>query len=122
MRTATQIGAIEFLYAMWVNEYENPNTVMGEMVMSADGSHVAYQAPIKTPYITLTSRENGWLSEANVDALKASYDQLDTTFTLTYGDLSTETIRFAHEKGISFTPIHEGSCYFYATINLAKVI
>ena len=122
MKKATQIHTTVFMHPLWVNEFENPNTVMGEMVMSAGGTHIVYQAPIYTPYITLVSRDSGWLNVDNMAEVKAYYEQLDTTFTLTYDDLSTETVRFAHEKGIVFTPTYEGSCHFYATINLAKVV
>lgn len=122
MRKVKQIGAVEFLYSMWVDEFDNPNTVLGKMSMSVAGTHIVNQSAIQTPYITLNSREHGWLSQQNMDDLKAYYDQLDTSFLITYDDDSTDTVRFAHEKGISFTPTHEGSCYYYATINLAKVL
>lgn len=122
MNRATQISTTEFLYPMWVKELKNPNTMMGDMEMSVAGTHIVYQAQIHTPYITLESRESGWLNETNMTELIALYNQLDTTFTLTYSDASTDTVRFAHEKGIIFKPTHEGSCYYYATINLAKVV
>lgn len=117
---AKSIGGTDFLYQLWVEEFEKPDNVKGEMVMSAAGSHITYASDITTPYITLVSKEQGWLDELDVAALKTQYAQLGTTFTLTYSDDTTETVRFAHEKGISFTPLYEGSCYYRTTINLAK--
>lgn len=120
-RQAKQIDTIIFTYPLWVEEFETPNSVQGEVKMSASGNHIAYQAEIRTPYITLASMQSGWISEDDVIAITALYNTLDKAYLLTYDDDSTELVRFAHEKGITFTPLVEGSCEFYVTINLAKV-
>ncbi len=119
---AKKIGTETFAYPLWVAEFEKPADVMSEMRMSASGKHIVYAKRIQTPYITLVSKEYGWLTEANVAALKAQFEVIDgTTYTLTYDDDTTETVRYAHEKGIEFTPLYEGACWYTATINLAVV-
>lgn len=118
---ALSVGTTTFLYELWVEEFEKPADIQGEMVMSAAGSHIVYASDISTPYITLVAKEHGWLSEANVAALKVQYASLGSTYTLTYKGATTDTVRFAHERGITFTPLYEGACYYRATIHLAKV-
>lgn len=115
------LGTTTFLYNLWVEEFESPGNIAGEMVMSSTGSHITYTSEILTPYITLVSKEQGWLSAANIAALKTQYASLGTTYTLTYDNNTTDTVRFAHEKGMTFTPLYEGSIYYRVTINLAKV-
>lgn len=119
---AKSLGLVTFDHTLHMQENLSPNSVMSEVMMSAGGAHIVYQAEIKTPYITLVSRKHGWLKEDTKNALIELYNQLNTTFTLTYSDDSTDLVRFAHEKGISFDPVSESSEYFFATINLAKVI
>lgn len=117
---AKSIGTTTFTYQLWVEEFENPSNVSGEMVMSAAGSHITYAREIATPYITLVSKEHGWLHDDDIATLKTQYASIGSTFTLTYSDDTTETVRFAHEKGMSFVPLYEGACYYRVTINLAK--
>ena len=117
---AKSLGSVTFLYELWVAEFEAPDNVMSEMRMSAAGSHVVYEAAIETPYITLVSKENGWLNEQNVSDLKTSWADLGATLTLTYDDDTTETVRMAREKELVFTPLYEGACYYTAQIPLAK--
>ncbi len=114
------IGALTFMHTLWVDEFENPSQIMGETVISAAGTHIVYEAEIKTPYITLISKRNGWLNESDIAYIKAMYSLLDTEHILTYDDNTTETVRFAHEKKPKFTPVSESSKYYTAVIPLAK--
>jgi len=118
---AKGLGALTLTYMLWVDEYEKPNHIMSEAQMSADGNHIVYQAEIFTPYRTLTSKRHGWLTEDDITALKTMYSQLDTNFVLIFDDETTESVRFAHEKPLVFTPLFEGSDYYTAVIPLAKV-
>ena len=66
--------------------------------MSAGGTHIAFESAIHTPYITLDSNQYGILTEAQRDTLMTMWNTLDTTYTLTYDDDTTETVRMAKEK------------------------
>ena len=117
-----QLGSIVFYKPLFIKEFSEPDNVVGEMVMSANGTHIAYSAPINTPYVTLQTLGNsGWLDEDNVSALKLLWVALDTTYTIIYDDDSTDIVRFAHEKKPSYLPISVGACYYNVTIPLAKV-
>lgn len=123
MKRAKQLDTIVFnLNTLFIQEEMMNDSVMGQMKMSGAGTHIVYEAEIFTPYITLDSEQHGWLTEAQVEALTALWMQLDTTFTLTYDDDTTDTVRFAKEKKMQFTPLYEGSCNYTAIIPLAKMI
>lgn len=116
-----QIGSVVLFKPLYVKEFNEPNTMAGESIMSAAGSHIVYSAPINTPYRTLeTLADSGWLDETNVSDLKALW-LTDATYTLTYDDDTTETVRFAHEKQITFNPVSLGACYYNVVIPMAKV-
>lgn len=119
--TIKQIGTVVLDSELYIDEFDSPNTMQGEAVMSVAGTHISFSAPILTPYRTAGSRgDSGWLSEQNVIDLKALWES-GTTFTITYDDDTTETCRMAHEKQISFEEISLGTCLYYGTIPMAKV-
>ena len=121
MKRAKQLGSVVFdMNTLFIQEEMDDDSVIGEAVMSAAGTHIVYEADILTPYITLDSQKYGWITEAQRLELVAMRKQLDTTFTLTYDDLSTETVRMAKEKNMIFTPLYEGSKKYTAIIPLAK--
>ena len=123
MKRAKQLDTVIFgLNTLFIQEEMTDDSVMGESVMSADGTHIVYQAEIVTPYITLDSKQFGWILEDQRLELMAMRKQLGTEFTLTYDDDTTETVRHAHEKKMSFTPLYEGSKKYTAIIPLAKVL
>ena len=116
-----QIGSIVLHKPLFVKEFNEPNDMQGEMVMSTLGTHIVYVASIATPYITLETKEgSGWLSEDNIADLKALWVS-SLEYDIIYTDDTTDTIRFANEKQIVFTPISVGACYYSAIIPLAKV-
>lgn len=117
-----KIGTIVLEYNLHIQELDAPDNILTEMNMSEGGTHIIWTKAILTPYITLYSGEHGWISQTNKDAIMALYNVLESTITITYTDNTTESVRFAHEKGISFNPTYEGSDDYTATINLAKVI
>ena len=123
MLRAKSLGAVTFDYTnkLFIKEEFDNGSVLGEMNMSADGTHIVYEASISTPYITLESRQHSIISEAQRVALMTMWETLDTTYTLTYSDDSTDTVRMAKEKKIVFTELWEGACQYRAVIPLAKV-
>ncbi len=121
-KRAVSIDAVTFDYKLYVSELNAPDNILSEVNISESGMHIVWQSEIQTPYITLVSKEHGWIYQDTKDALLAQYAQLGTTFLLTYDDASTDTVRFAHEKGIVFIPLYEGACIYTAEINLAVII
>ena len=123
MKRAKQLGTVVFgLNTLFILEEMSDDDVMGETVMSATGSHIVFEAAISTPYITLDSKQFGWITDEQRIELKSMRKQLSTTFTLTYDDDSTELVRMAKEKDMVFTPTYEGSKKYTAIIPLAKVV
>jgi len=121
-KRAVSLGGITFDYKMYYKELDEPNNIQSEIELSESGVHLIWQSEILTPYITLESKTHGWLTQSTKDALFALYGQFESIYTLVFDDGSTEDVRFAHERGISFTPVVEGCDTFTAQINLAKVI
>lgn len=123
MKRAKQLHTVLFeLNTLFIQEELSDDSVMGEMTMSGAGTHIVYEANILTPYITLDSHQYGWVTEAQRIVLIGLSKQLGVTFTLTYDDDTTDTVRFAKEKKMEFTPLYEGSCDYTAIIPLAKII
>ena len=122
MLRAKQLGTVVFSRnTLFIQEEFNDDSTMGEVFMSAKGTHISYVAEIYTPYITLDSKQYGLVTEAQRVELVAMRKQLGTTFTLTYNDDSTELVRFAIEKKMIFTPIFEGAKKYTVIIPLAKI-
>jgi len=122
MKRAKQLGTVIFGFnTLFIQEEMDPSSIMGETVMSAKGTHIVYEAEIFTPYITLDSKQYGWITEAQRAALITMWEQIGATFTLIYDDASTDTVRMAKEDKMSFTPLSEGSKKYTVIIPLAKV-
>ena len=115
---AKQLGAVVFEYPQ---EVVRECFVKGEKRVSAAGTKIVYESPMYSPDITLASATDDWLSLNNVNDLTAMCGQINTTFTLTYEDNSTEEVVFDHSKTISFNEIKEGSCFFYGNVSLIKI-
>ena len=121
MLRAKQLGSVIFgTNTLFIQEEFTDDTSQGSMIMSAAGTHIVYESEIHTPYITLDSKQNGIITDEQRVALVAMRKQLDTTFVLTYDDDTTETVRFAKEKKMVFTPRWEGCTQYTAVIPLAK--
>lgn len=117
-----KLGNVEFTTnPLFVAEDDQPADIMSTMRMAADGSHVVFAQKIVTPYITLESRENGWIDDAQRLELLGMREQLGSTWELEYTDGTTETVRIAVEKQMSFTPLWEGCDHYTAVIPLAKI-
>ena len=121
-KRAISIGGTTFKYKLYVAELDAPNNIQSEVNISESGVHIIWQSEIQTPYITLLSKEHGWIEQDIKDAILAMYAQYESIFTVTYDDATTDEVRFAHERGISFTPHTEGCDIYTAQINLAVVI
>ena len=122
MKRAKSIGTVTFeINSLFIKEEEENDSIVSEMFMSSDGTHIVFEAEIYTPYITLSSKSHGWINETQRLELVSMWKQLDTTFTLTYTDNTTETVRFAREKKMQLIPISEGAELYRGLIPLAKV-
>jgi len=121
-KRATQIGSVEFDHSLLVAELDNPNNILCEVNISEAGNHIVWQTEVEERYITLVSGEGGWIYHDTKLALIALYNQLETVFTLTYSDESTDTVRFAHEKPPKFVEIYEGAEIYFAEISFATVV
>ena len=119
---AKSLGGVTFDYPLHIFELDNPENILTEQMISATGEHIVWNKEILTPYITLNSKEEGWVHQLNKDSLFCMYSLLETTFTLTYTDDTTETVRIAHEKDFNFDPLYEGSEWYSVTLSLAKVL
>ena len=117
-----QLGTVEFtMNSMFVVEdNETGSHQQGEGYLSAAGHRITYVTEILTPYITLTSMKNSWIDQSQVDTLMSMWDSYGD-FTLTYADDSTVDVNFAYDKKMVFTPTHEGSNKFLATIPLVRL-
>ncbi len=112
-----QLGSVVFENnTIFVDESFTPDNSISEVGLSTLGTHIVYEAPIHTPYITLNSMEYSWVTAAQKTALESMWGTLDTTSTLTYENDSTVEVRMAREKKLIFTPLHEGECGFYKVI------
>lgn len=107
---------------MFIDEEKTSNDIQGTSTMSVAGTHISYESPINTPYITLNSEEFSWITEVQRVAIIAMRNTPNATFTITYTDNTTDVVRFAKEKNIVFTPLYEGSLKYRAVIPLAKII
>ena len=120
-RTAVSLGGVTFDYPLFVKEYDSPTyDKMATMRMSAARTHIVYVADVVTPYITLESRDDGWMSQPVVDALKALISNIGAEYQLVYDDGTSDTVRVAHEARIQFTPLFDCSLEYTSTITLAK--
>ncbi len=121
MLRAKSIGAVTFLTnTLFINEEFTPNKIMGESIKSAAGTDIVYAAEDFTPTITLDSKQNGIITDDQRIAIIAMWENIDVTYTLTYSDATTDTVRFRHESPPTFTEIWEGACAYVAVIPLAK--
>lgn len=122
MLRASQLGSVTFDFnTLFIQEEYVPNAVMGDSIKSAAGTDIVYSALDNTPTITLDSKDNGIIEEADRVALIAMWKTINTTYTLTYDNSTTETVRFRHEAPPQFSELWEGACRFLAVIPLAKV-
>ena len=123
MLRAKQLGAVVFNNpnTLFIQEQYANDDILGKVYMSAASTHIVYESTIETPYITLDSKQYGIITEAQRSALETMWEALDTTYTLTYDNSATETVRMAHEKKMIFTELWEGACSFRVILPLAKV-
>lgn len=122
MKMAKQLETVLFDDPMYIREEADNDSIMSEVHMSGAGTHIVYEAEIKTPYITLESGQSGWITEDQLNTLTTMWKQIGLTYTLVYDDNSTVTVRMAKEKRMVFTPLYEGACIYTAVIPLAKMI
>ena len=120
MKRVTRLDTIQFHLQnpLFVLEEESPTDILSSMTLSASGDHIVYEKRIRTPYITLETRANGWLSETQVRDLIALSRNAGAEYEIEYDDNTTQKVRIANEKRLSFQPLFEGSCDYVGTITL----
>lgn len=125
MKRAISLGTVTFdrkLY--YANEYESTG-VSASSQRTIDGGVIVWeQANLDSVKdIILDSGTNYPISETNLQEIIALADgSLGQSYTLTFADLTTETVRFKHEANpVEAEPLWEGACDFFVTIKLAKV-
>lgn len=124
MKRVKQFGSVTFgRNTLFVREFEEGAGVIAEARKSAAGTDIVFVAADNTPARTLDGKRYGVIDETQRETLMSMFASLGTTYTLTYDDDSTETVRFAHERASQFklTPLYEGSKKFTVVIPLAKV-
>jgi len=118
MKRVIRLDTIEFYPPLFVLEEESPTDIQSSMTVSASGTHIVYVKQIVTPYITLETRESGWLSEAQVIGLIELSRDLAAEYEIEYTDNTTQKVRIANEKRMTFSPLFEGSCDYTGIITL----
>jgi hypothetical protein len=111
--------------------WKNHNSNLGLTAVtsrSLNGTLVIYEAELGNQNIDLVAEENsGWLTHAQVLALRNLAKSAGATYTLEYeGDIIT--VRFRHEDSpvLDITPLitrpnPQDSDYYYGTIKLMEV-
>jgi len=120
MKRVIRLDTIEFYPPLFVLEEEAPSDIQSSMTLSASGTHIVYTKLIVTPYITLETRANGWLTEAQVIGLITLSRDLTAEYEIEYTDNTTQKVRIANEQRMAFTPLFEGSCDYRGTITLGE--
>ena len=122
-KRAVSLGGVVFDYKLFYLEIDEPNHIQTESELSESGVHLVWEAEIFSPYMTLSSKDNGWITQPIKEALILLYSQLQGIHTLVFDDSSSIRVRFAREKGsISFSPLSEGSEIYLTEIPLAVVV
>ena len=112
---------------VWEDKYKW-NPVVQEVKSTLGGSLIVYSGQMRGRRITLVAyQDQGWLTLAQVDAVKALADVAGATYTLTIGAESF-TVVFRHEEppAVEFEPlipraVPESGDFFVGRIKLLVV-
>ncbi len=122
MKRATQLGTVTFdTNSMFILEEFSPTNRPSESVESAANTDIVWVAIDSTPQITLESRSYGLITDAQRRTLLDMFEDVTSTYTLTYNDATTTQVRFRWEEPPTFEETYEGSCRYTATIPLATI-
>jgi len=122
---AVSLGGIDFDYPLFIKEEFNLKDVKGKAFNTLNGGIIVYEAPKRNnaDYITLQSKESGWMSKNTLSNIVTLLDDLDVEADLELEDGSTIKVRPALEKGevIKVDGIYENSGWFRVEIALCRV-
>jgi hypothetical protein len=123
------IGAVTFTKPLvWTNRDDYPELAQSRTV-TVGGGQVVFTAALQggRPIVLEAQSTRGWVSKAQVDALRAMAVQIGSTWTLVYGAESHD-VEFDYSTGaaLSFTPLiprtePASSDWFTGTILLRTV-
>jgi len=101
-----------------VEEFYSPNVFSSSYKRAIDGNIIVWEQKNKFEPRTIVSMESGWIGYDTKQKLLSQYSQIGKLFTIYYNDGTSETARYDHENGISFTPLWEGSDTYTVKIHM----
>ena len=123
-RQVIEIAGVVLVDPLYVREYESPHHLISKKEVSGAGSDLVYVREIVTPEITLESKESGWVSQSDVDMIRALFYNYTNSFLIKYVDGTTEEVRAGTEREseLAFIPLFECSLDYRVVIPLSKIL
>ena len=126
MRRVKKIGDIELDYPLFIKEEFNTIQAKAVTAPTLGGSIVVFESYKRgnANYITLISKESGWIKEETLKKVLTLLDDLDVEVDLTLDDDSTIKVRPALEKGEIikwYDVVNENGGWFKVEINLCRI-
>ncbi|RLC81299.1 MAG: hypothetical protein DRI61_04155 [Chloroflexi bacterium] len=127
MKRVVRIGHVNLSNPLWVEESLKATKNTASAKRTVAGAMVIYEMSNRYSalYITLDSRNYGWLKTDDVNALIGLADSsLGQQVEIEYRDGSTEMARFAYEQAngaVQATPLFDGANWYKVKIYMAKV-
>ena len=125
MLMVKKIGGIELENKLWFKESFDVKNVRGIAFNTIGGGKVVYESIKRNNanYITLESKNNGWIKEDTLKKIATLADDIGVETTIVFDNDNEVKVRFAYEKGevIKAEPIYEGSKWYRVEINLCRV-
>ena len=123
---AVSLGGIKFDYPLFVKEEFNIKNVKGKSFETLGGGLIIYESVKRNnaDYITLISKQSGWISRETLVKLDTLLDDLAVEVDLLFDDNSSVKVRPALEKGevIKVSDlINENSGWYSVEIVLCRI-
>jgi hypothetical protein len=119
MRKVKRIDTLSLSFPLWVKEYEETNKIIGRKMLMADGSTTIFTTEAINPQITLISKRNEFVSEAEKDALESLYFE-QREFEIEYMDGYLENVIFDYSIPPKYEPLWLGARYYYPTLTFLR--
>ncbi len=122
---AVSLGGIKFDYPLFIKEEFSLKDVKGKAFNTLNGGIIVYETPKRNNanYITLESKENGWIKKDTLKQIVTLLDDLGVEADLELIDGNTLKVRPALEKGdvIKVDGLYENSEWCRVEIALCRV-
>ena len=123
---AVSLGGIIFDYPLFIKEEFKIKDVKGKAFNTLGGGLIVYESVKRNnaDYITLISKQSGWISKDTLEKLVTLLDDLDVEVDLIFDDNSSVKVRPALEKGEVIKVndlINENSGWYSVGIVLCRV-